>query len=136
MTVRIEGKYIGNKKLELLHVPSGVTIRTAAPKDNEGDGSSFSPTDLCAASLGACMLTVISIVAERNGLDLTGAHMNVEKHMQANPRRIARLPVNIHLPRTLRQEDRQKLENTARTCPVHHSLLPELEVDLQFHYDV
>ena len=52
MAVEITGKYIGHLKTELTHGPSGTVIRTAAPVDNQGDGSSFSPTDLAAASLG------------------------------------------------------------------------------------
>ena len=36
------------------------------PVDNQGDGSSFSPTDLVATALAACMLTLISIVGERD----------------------------------------------------------------------
>lgn len=133
--VVITGTYKGNKRIELHHGPSGVTITTDAPKDNQGEGRSFSPTDLAAASLGACMLTVISIVAERDGIDLAGMSMRVEKHMATNPRRIARLPLQIHLPAHLTQDQRKKLENTARTCPVHHSLHPDVNVELNFLYD-
>ena len=62
MAVEITGRYVGNLKVELTHEPSGAVLTTAAPKDNQGDGSSFSPTDLLATSLGACMLTLIAIV--------------------------------------------------------------------------
>ena len=41
MSVLISGKYLGAKKVELCHVESGMKITTAAPKDNNGDGSSF-----------------------------------------------------------------------------------------------
>lgn len=137
MSVTITGAYHGNKKILLTHEPSGATLTTAAPKDNQGDGSSFSPTDLVAAALGACTLTVMSISAERDGVDLTGVRMEVTKHMATDsPRRIARLPLTIHMPRVLSEEMRSKYERIARTCPVHHSLHPSIEVQLSFMYDV
>ncbi len=136
MAVEITGRYLGKLKTELHHGPSGTVITTAAPVDNQGDGSSFSPTDLVAAALGACMMTIIGILGERDGLDLHGAHFRVEKHMQNEPRRIGRLPVTIALPAHLRPEQRKKLERGALTCPVHRSLLAEIAKDVEFVYDV
>lgn len=136
MTEVITGKYLGNKKTELTHQTSGRKIQTAAPKDNNGDGSSFSPTDLVASALGACMMTVMAINAEKLGLDLTGMHSRVEKHMSANPRRIAKLPLAIHLPQRLSEQERSQLEQIARSCPVCQSLHPETVVALNFEYDV
>ena len=68
MAVEITGRYAGGLKVDLRHGPSGAEIRTAAPVDNNGDGSSFSPTDLLAASLGTCMVTVMGIYAQKNGI--------------------------------------------------------------------
>ncbi|HEX6900026.1 MAG TPA: OsmC family protein [Thermoanaerobaculia bacterium] len=134
MAVEMTGRYIGNLKTELTHGPSGTVIRTAAPVDNNGDGSSFSPTDLASASLGACMLTLIAIVGERDGLDLTGLSFRLEKHMASNPRRIGAVPVTIQMPAGLTPEQRKKLENAALTCPVHKSLSEDVEKPVEFVY--
>lgn len=134
MAVHMSGRYLGQLKVELEHGPSGSKIRTSAPVDNNGDGSTFSPTDLCAASLGACMLTVMGIVAERDGIDFSACRFEIEKHMQADPRRIAKLPIRIEMPAGLAPEARKKLERTAHHCPVHHSLLPEIEIAVSFVY--
>ena len=134
MAVEITGTYTGGLKLRLHHGPSGMEITTAAPVDNHGDGSSFSPTDLCAASLGACMLTVMGIVAERDGISFDGVSFRLEKHMRADPRRIDAIPVTIQMPAGLTSEQRKKLEHTALTCPVHRSLLPEITREVQFVY--
>jgi putative redox protein len=136
VAVEITGRYTGQLKTELTHGPSGVVLRTAAPVDNQGDGSSFSPTDLAAAALASCMVTTLAIVAERDGIDLSGVSCRVEKHMASEPRRIASLPVTIHLPAGLPAAEREKLERAAHTCPVHRSLLPEIEKDVRFVYDV
>lgn len=132
----ITGAYLGNLRVELCHETSGLKITTAAPRDNNGDGSSFSPTDLAAASLGACMLTVMAIAAKSLSVDLTGMTMRVEKHMSQAPRRIASLPVEIHLPKTVAAEARKKLEEAALGCPVHRSLHPEVEAKISFSYDI
>jgi putative redox protein len=137
VAVEITGRYTGKLKTEMVHGPSGVALRTAAPVDNQGDGSSFSPTDLVAAALASCMVTTMAIAAERHGVDLSGVSFRVEKHMtDTPPRAIARLPVEIHLPARLQPEDRQRLERAAHNCPVHRSLLPEIEKDVRFVYDV
>lgn len=136
MTVSITAKYVGQKKVQLTHGPSGVELVTAPPVDNQGDGSSFSPTDLGAASLLSCMMTLMVLFADRTGLDLSGMHGSVEKHMSQNPRRIAKLKVNLHLPHALSADNRAKLERAALTCPMHHSLHPDIEKPIRFIYDV
>jgi putative redox protein len=134
MAVEIAGTYAGNLKVELRHGASGAAILTAAPVDNAGDGSSFSPTDLLAASLGACMLTVMAIRAEREGWPFQGARFTLEKHMRAGPRRVDAVPVMLHLPEALAPEQRSVLERIALECPVHLSLLPEIRREVRFVY--
>lgn len=134
MAVEINGTYRGGLKMQLTHGPSGAELSTAAPKDNNGDGSSYSPTDLVAAALGSCMVTTMAIVAAREGIPFDGASFHVEKHMQASPRRIERLPVRIRMPSGLEPEQRRKLEAAALGCPVHKSLLPEIEKEVEFEY--
>lgn len=134
MAVEITGRYIGGLAQEMTHGPSGAVLKTVPPVDNQGDGSSFSPTDLVATALASCMLTLICIVGERDGLDLTGLSVHVEKHMAGSPRRISGLPSRIRMPAGLRPQQRKKLENAALTCPVHMSLHPDIEREVVFEY--
>lgn len=134
MAVEITGKYIGNLKTEMTHGPSGAILRTAAPVDNQGDGSSFSPTDLVAAALGSCMVTTMAIVAERDGIAAEQFTFRIEKHMVNAPRRIGAIPVEIHMPKGLSSDQRIKLERAAHHCPVHRTLLPEVDKTVTFVY--
>ena len=136
MSVGITGKYLGTKKVQLVHEPSGEVFITEAPKDNGGEGKSFSPTDLVAAAYGSCVMTTIAIVAERSGLTVEGMHMRVEKHMQSEPRRIGTIPLTVHMPKALSEQDRQKLERAGLACPVHKSLHPDVKAEISFLYDV
>ena len=135
MAVELRGEYSGKLSTTLVHEPSGTTLRTAAPVDNQGDGSSFSPTDLVAAALASCMVSTMAIVAVRDGLDFSGVTFRVTKHMQADPRRIAALPVEIHMPKGMTAEQRVKYERVAHACPVHRSLIPEIEKEVRFVYE-
>ena len=136
MSVSISAQYLGDKKVRLSHGPSGSEICTVPPLDNQGDGSSFSPTDLGAASVLSCMMTLIALGAEARDIQIAGLNGTVEKHMSSNPRRIGRLELVIHLPESLSIDERAKLERAALTCPMHYSLHPDIEKPVQFVYDV
>ena len=102
----MEGNYLGNKRVRLVHGPSGAELLVDAPRDNAGRGAFFSPTDLLAAAWGACGMIVMGIVAERSGIDLSGMSMRVEKEMRNEPRRIGALSLELHLPAGLPEEHR------------------------------
>lgn len=127
--VEIKLSYEGDLHCSALHIPSGSTLVTDAPVDNNGLGQAFSPTDLVATALGACMATVIGIVAKRKNLAVEGMKIDVRKFMSADqPRRISRLELDIRMPLPADHPDRKILESAARGCPVHHSIHPDIEV--------
>ena len=133
--VRINLTYQGDLRCGATHQPSGTQLVTDAPVDNHGKGESFSPSDLVATALGACMLTIMGIVSKRHNLNLEGTTVTVDKEMVTEPiRRIGRLTVKIHVPRALSEDDRKRLENAAHTCPVHKSLHPDIQTPIEFTY--
>src|SRR6476469_10299378 len=104
-------RYAGQLRTEATHVASGNVIQTDAPTDNHGRGEAFSPTDLVSTALGACMMTVMGIVAERHQLELTNSTFGVVKHMSADTqRRLVRVDVTFQLPAALSNTDRGLLE--------------------------
>ena len=134
--VEIAITYEGELHTLCRHGPSGATLATDAPKDNQGRGEAFSPTDLLATALGSCMLTVMGIVARRNGWPLEGGRVRVEKHMQTQPeRRVGRLVLDFILPAAVPDEARAVLERAAHTCPVERSLHPDIDVHARFAWE-
>jgi putative redox protein len=126
-------EYQGGLHCQAVHGPSGTALNTDAPKDNQGRGESFSPTDLVATALGTCILTTMGILARTLDIDIAGATATTDKEMtNTPPRRIERLTVNIHIPQTISDENKQKLERAAHTCPVHKSLHPDVEIPITF----
>ena len=135
MTVEITLAYEGELRCSAQHGPSAVQLFTDAPLDNCGRGASFSPTDLVATALGACILTILGIQADKHGLDLRGTRVRVEKHMEAEPhRRISRLPVQVILSIPVEPCHQQLFIRAAETCPVNQSLRSDLIRPIQFKW--
>ena len=126
--------YEGELRTQATHLQSGQTIYTDAPVDNQGKGNAFSPTDLVATSLASCMLTIMGIVARRDGILLEGAVAEVEKIMVKDPRRIGEIKIKFIFKHTIEEKDRVKLERAARTCPVSGSLHQDLKENIDFIY--
>ena len=123
--------HTGDLRCEAEHGPSGAVIRTETPLDGERDPEAFGPTDLVAAYVGTCILTVMGIVARRRGWDLMGASVDVEKTMASEgPRRIGHLHVQISLPKGLDDDQRTLLQRAADTCPVKRELEKAAGIEL------
>ena len=133
--VEITVRYEGELRCSARHGPSGTMLLTDAPIDNHGKGESFSPTDLLAAALPACMMTIMGIVADREAIDLRGMTATTHKVMSTDaPRRIASLRTVITLPIAADHAHRAKLEQAAHTCPVHKSLRETIDASVEFVY--
>lgn len=126
--------YEGALRTTCLHLRSGNAFITDAPLDNNGKGEAFSPTDTVATGLASCMLTVMGIKARDLDVDLDGATAEITKHMASNPRRISKIEVRMKFPNGVSEKHRKILEHTANTCPVHHSLHPEIEKIIEFNW--
>ena len=133
--VTITGEYQGELHCSAVHEPSASTLMTDAPKDNQGRGEAFSPTDLVATALGTCVATTMAIAARARGAELRGLRFKVTKEMTSQaPRRIARLTTEVWLPLARTEELGRVLEAAALGCPVSRSLEPGVEKPMRFHW--
>lgn len=127
--------YEGDLSTRCVHRETGVEIQTDAPKDNQGRGRMFSPTDLMAVALGSCILTVMGILAKRLNIDISGSKATVSKEMQSAPsRRIGKITVELFCPHHFDPETTKRLERAGEGCPVHHSLHPDIQQEIIFHW--
>lgn len=134
MSVKIKGRYVGDLRCELIHDSSSNLIHTDAPIDNHGKGETFSPTDLVAAALGACMLTIIAIRAKSKKIEIDQPKFFIEKEMSSSPRRISEVNIIIEFQAKINMEDRTYLEHEAKNCPVALSLNTNLIQNITFKY--
>jgi uncharacterized OsmC-like protein len=133
--IEIQLTYEGDLHCSAVHLPSGSTLVTDAPVDNNGRGQAFSPTDLLATALASCMATVIGIVAKRKDITVDGMTVVARKFMSdAPPRKIQRLEIVLNLPLPANHPERTTFESAARGCPVYQSLHPDTDVQLQWNW--
>jgi len=133
MTSRVV--YEGGLRTTCTHLRSSSSFETDAPVDNNGRGERFSPTDLLATSLATCMVTVMGIKARTMGFDLDGIAVEVEKLMKADPRRVGGINLFFRIPEALEGIDSKTkdiMKHTGNTCPVQHSIHPDIEVNIDW----
>ena len=134
MVNKFEIKYQGNLRTIATHLDSGSEISTDAPKDNHGLGQTFSPTDMVCSALASCILTIMAIAVEKNNVDIKGTKAMVKKTMGNNPRRIAKIEIDIVFPKEYDSKTKTILEKAAYNCPVHHTLSETVEKNISFTY--
>lgn len=131
----LETIYLGDLRTEITHVQSGNKVITDAPTDNYGKGEYISPTDMLAAALGSCIITIMDMVADRHEIDLTGTRIVIDKVMSTDaPRRIVEIKIDFYFPDNYDDKIKVLLQRAADTCPVANSLSPELKQTVNFHY--
>lgn len=130
---QIDVVYLGDGQTELTHGPSGAKIVTDLPPDNGGKGRMFSPTDLLAGALAACIETIMGKMAQRAGDDLTGMKIQIDKIMAANPRRIGEFVLDITFPAHFTQEKKEHYAGAVNACPVHQSLRADIKTTVHIH---
>ena len=127
--------YAGKLHCDLEHGPSKSHIQTDAPKDNQGNGAAFSPTDLLASAFASCIVTTMAIYARNHAIYFENARAEVTKIMTANPRKVGEVKVDIYMPNhTYSEKEKSGLEHIAHTCPVARSLHPDLLQNVKFFY--
>jgi putative redox protein len=130
--VTITGEYQGDLHCSAVHGPSGNTLSTDAPKDNQGRGEAFSPTDLVATGYATCIATTMALAGKRHGVDIGHVRFDVTKEMSTDlPRRIARLKARFWLAPAAQAVPAGVLEKAAHGCPVHASLAPAVEKGIE-----
>jgi uncharacterized OsmC-like protein len=126
--------YQGNLRTSSIHLQSNNEIITDAPVDNNGKGEAFSPTDLVATSLAACMLTIMGIKSTDLNIDLTGSSAEITKVMGTEPRRITEIHVTFSLTGSPSDKEKTILERAANTCPVLYSIHPDIKKNIIFNW--
>lgn len=127
--------YTGDLRTTCTHLKSGSHFETDAPIDNNGKGERFSPTDLLATSLAACMITVMGIKARTMDFDLDDIRIEVLKIMASDPRRVSGIDLKFHIPERLANIDEKTkkiMVHTGLTCPVAKSLHPDVQVTIDW----
>lgn len=124
----ISGNYLGNLCSEFTHNSSGVKLSV------DGKGNGFSPIDLAATSVGACMFAMMGYTAESKGINLEGMTIGIDWKMVDAPRRIGEINIVVNFTQSYSEKERVLLEKAAETCPVKKTLSSDCKINITMNF--
>lgn len=107
------------------------------PKDVGGDDEGPAPYDLLLAALGSCTSMTATLYARRKGWPLQGVtarlrHSRIHAtdcvECETKEGKIERIELDIEFAGPLSNEQRSKLLEIAKKCPVHRTLTSETNI--------
>ena len=99
---------------------------TDEPERVGGDGSGPAPHELFPAALAACVSTTLVMYARTKGWDMGEVTVSVEYDHRSTPRRFR---IAVELTGDLSDEQLDRLERVARSCPVRRAIETGIEFE-------
>ena len=108
------------------------------PASAGGSDEGPTPYDLLSVALGSCTSMTLNFYAKREGIALTGVEVSVTNDRsyakdcadcESSSGYIHRFSVRLRLHGDLTVEERAKLLDVARRCPVYKTLTSEIRID-------
>jgi putative redox protein len=111
-----------------VEIEGGHTVVVDEPSEAGGTDTGPSPTRLVAAGLASCIAVTMEMYAERKGWEVGQVEVDVDVEYEGYaPTSYA---VSLRLPAGLSDEQRERLAEIARRCPVHKVLTHETPVSV------
>jgi putative redox protein len=117
--------------LEVSALVRGHVVPTDQPERAGGTDTAPTPLELLTVSLAGCIALYVKKFCDAEGLDAEGVAVEVKPFWRED--RYSRLDVTVHLPESIGAEYHARIDEVARTCPVHNTLVhsPEVVIGLQ-----
>ncbi|MFN8150385.1 MAG: OsmC family protein [Solirubrobacterales bacterium] len=129
---RAEARRVSGLNVEI--EVDGHTIQTDKPEADGGTDLGPMPSRLLAASLAACTLATMAIYADRKDWDISGVTVAVDFDGSPPPGETAQMLIDLGIPDSFSDEQKERLEVVAGKCPVHRTLTGEIEIDTRTRY--
>ena len=101
------------------------------------NGEMLSPSELLAASVASCAMTVLSIKLESNNQNFQNCYAEVGKTVDLTTFKVIEINIAFHLKKEYSQEVREKAEKSVEEmCVVGRSLSKDVRQNYSFIYDV
>ena len=85
------------------------------------------PGEMLAASLGACMMTMVGFMASKNGENAQGTCVEVVPQFDEKHSRIVGMNLTFTFPEGFTPQQKEKYTRLAQGCPVHNSLREDIK---------
>lgn len=132
----IEVTYNGNRKTTTVCGSSPLVLKTDASAQSHEEKKALTPVDMFVSSLGACMLTIMSIAAARRDINIEGTTASMTYTQDENTHMVDAIYITFHLPPIeLSETDKKVLGAAVKACPVGISIDPSIKKEITFVYE-
>ena len=97
-----------------------------------GKGEEFSPGDALGASVAGCILISIGAFSLRHEIDLKNTRVDVET--KVGPKHVEEINIVVNLPKNYSEKMRKAIEKNGDLCPIKHSFIPEVKVNVEYKF--
>lgn len=122
MTQKIHCSYLKDTLVEIKTDEVKDVLHTA----HDGKNQYATPGDMLVAALGACTLTMMSVIAEKNAEKLDGARLTITPVFGENLSGLQKVDLHLVFPPHFNSDLRRKCLSAVNGCPVHRSLNPSI----------
>jgi putative redox protein len=131
----INVQYQGKLRFKAAREPDGQAVLTDVGTEHGGKGEFLSPIEMSVAALANCASSMLAVVAERSGVDISAAKATATFEMTGSPtRRLGSVQLTFKLPGSVPEAVRPKLEAAVKACPVKNSMHPDVHIGTEFIY--
>ena len=111
-----------------VEIDGGHSMLVDEPESAGGTDRGPSPTRLLGAALASCIAITMEMYADRKGWDLLEVEVVVETEIEKVVP--VRFDVTLRLPKSLTEDQLDRLKTMAARCPVHKALAHERDVTI------
>lgn len=99
------------------------------PKEMDGQGGATNPEQLFAAAWGPCYLGALGSIAERKGVDVSEATVNVQVSFNKDENAfVLSADLDVHIPGLAHDEAQHLAEMAHKACPYSKATKGNIEV--------
>lgn len=109
------------------------TIVSDQPAQNHGFDEGMTPPEIFLASIGACAAYYAADFLRQKNLATEGTRVRVTADKVMNPPRIDNIRIEVELPKTLEERDREGVDRAVHRCLIHNTLMNPPKVEIAVH---
>jgi putative redox protein len=100
--------------------------------EDGGRGAGFSPAELLAGSLGACIAMMVQGYCDRNGYTDGDVAVSLTIELADKPKRVGAIVIDVELPDGVPEDRWEAIRRVAEKCTIHETFNHPPRVDVEF----